>query len=197
MRINKNNNDFTLILSEKAGLPTSPSSILTKTGDKGEDHGRKGTNQQKKGKETEGKQEQQWKASQLKTPPRKATPKTKSGMVNMKITNNFRNSVGSRKNYKNKNKNKNKNQPTTLKPITEEELPADIVWMPKEEQGRNNVNKCSNNQETDAGTSNAVNNNNGGAVDMETGDNGDDDISGTAEESGGMQNNNGGGTGTR
>ena len=74
MRINKNNNDFTLILSEKAGLPTSPSSILTKTGDKGEDHGRKGMNQQKKGKkgkETEGKQEQQWKASQLKTPSKK------------------------------------------------------------------------------------------------------------------------------
>ena len=67
--------------------------------------------------------------------------------------------------------------------------------MPKEEQGRNNINKCSNNQETDAGTSNAVNNNNGGAVDMETGDNEDDDIGGTGEESGGMQNNNGGGTG--
>ena len=50
MRINKNNNDFTLILSEKAGQPTLPSSILTTTGDKGEDHGRKGINQQKKEK---------------------------------------------------------------------------------------------------------------------------------------------------
>ena len=94
MRFNKNNKDFTLILSEKASQPTSPSSFSTKTGDKGEDQGRKSINQQKKekkGKETEGKQEQQLMASELKTPPRKATTTLRSGMVNMKITNNFSN----------------------------------------------------------------------------------------------------------
>ena len=110
MRFNKNNKDFTLIQSDKTSQPTSPSSILTTTGGKGKNHGRKGFNQQKndkKGKEMEGKQEQQWMSSQLQTPPRKTkTTQAKSGMLDLKVSSNFSKSVGSRKNHYKKNKKK-------------------------------------------------------------------------------------------
>ena len=116
MGFNKNFKELTLIQSDKTSQPTLPSSILTTTGGKGKNHGQNGFNQRKndKGKETaEGKQEQQNTLLQLKTPPRKTkkTTQSRSGVLDLKVTNNFRKSVGS-KNKNNKNKN-NKQPPMT------------------------------------------------------------------------------------
>ena len=99
MRYNKNNKELTLIQSDK-GQPTSPSSFLTTTGGKG-NHRRNSSNQGKneKGKKTTEGKEQQNKWMQVKTPPRKTTKTTnsRSGTVNLRVTNNFRKSDGSKK----------------------------------------------------------------------------------------------------